>query len=54
MQVGYSIGDIGEYGKPADLRRDATGLAAELQNIVCKYGDHVLLSQLLQPVNSTG
>lgn len=38
VQVGYLINDIGEFGKPADLRRDAKALAAQLQNIVCKYG----------------
>lgn len=37
-QVGYLIGGIGEFGKPADLRRDAKALAAELQSVIGQYG----------------
>ena len=37
-QVGYLIEDIGEFGKPADLRRDAAALAAKLQDVIGQYG----------------
>lgn len=37
MQVGYLINGVGEFGKSADLRRDAKALAAMLQSIVSKY-----------------
>lgn len=36
-QVGFLIDEIGEFGKAADLRRDAKALAAKLQDIVSKY-----------------
>lgn len=36
-QVGYLIGEFGQFGKPADLRRDAKALAAELQSVIGQY-----------------
>lgn len=39
LQVGYLIGDIGEFGKPANLRSDAAALAAQLNSVIGQYGD---------------
>ena len=36
-QVGYFLDTIGEFGNPADLRRDARVLAEQVQQIVSEH-----------------
>ena len=38
MQVGYTMGCIGEHGNPAHLRRDAQVLVTAVQRAVATFG----------------